>query len=121
MLFESTGQFWIALVFLWFGFCCGIVDHIIKAVQFGINKKFLYPCFDMIRAFLFGFCYFACSILVLYGQIRLYSFLIFIAGFLIELKILRKLVAKLFMFLYNYSVNKVKNRKEKLNYAKNRK
>jgi len=121
MLFETVGQFWVALLFLWCGFFLGLIDQTVKAMQFRINRPVFVPVFDILRALMFGASFFLCSQFALFGQIRMYAFLIFIAGFLIERKILCNLVAKLFIILYNYSVNKVKNRKEKLKYAKNRK
>lgn len=118
MLFISVGQFWVALIFLWVGFCAALLDEI---PRFFINKyqnKIIMPILDIFRCIFIGVIFILCTYFVCFGEIRLYEILFFSLGFAIERKILLNLVAKLFINLYNYTVIKIKNRKEKLDYAK---
>ena len=121
MLFESLGQFYVALIFLWIGFSTAIIDEIPRLINGAFKSKILTPIFDILRVLFAGFIFFIMAKLFLFGEFRVYSLLMFGLGFLIERKYLCKLVAKLFTHLYNYSRIKLKILGGKIKNAKNKK
>lgn len=121
MLFESLGQFYVALIFLWAGFLSAILDEIPRLIHKGLKNKILTPVFDILRVLLSTFLFFITTRLFLFGEFRFYTLLSFLVGFYVERKFLCNLVAKIFTNLYNYSRTKVKMIKDRVKNAKNKK
>lgn len=107
MLFETLKQSYIFLGALYFGLILGTIYEIISFF-FKNKKKF----FVLIKDFLFSvvatILFVICLKLVNYGEFRLYIFLAFVVGFILErttigflVEKLMQIICKFFQLVYN--------------------
>lgn len=104
MLFETSGQEWLFLILLWFGFVAAIIDGFLAYIFHKNTKMWLVITSDILRSIIYFLLFTFSIIMFCYAELRFYYFVAYFIGFIIEKKIFNKLVAKFFKFFYNIFV-----------------
>lgn len=110
-MFVSSGQFFIFVRCLVFGFFCGLIYLVpsgVKRTSVGIAFNIFV---DVFYLFLCSLIFVLYSYLSYFSNLRAYMFLGFFAGFIIECKTFNILLANAFKKMYN--ILKKKRRKAK--------
>ena len=98
MLFESTNQFWIALIFVWLGM---LVASFSELVLFKTKNKYINYLIDFCFWCAIIFIFFVFITLFAGANVRFYCILSFFVGFLLVKIFWHNLIAKIKFLWYN--------------------
>lgn len=103
MLFETLKQSYVFLGAMYFGILLGVCFEILNFCAKILKKtKLVLFLRDLIFSLIATFLFIICTNVVNYGEFRLYIFLAFIVGFILEKISIGYLVAFLIEKLYNF-------------------
>lgn len=105
MLYETLSQPLIAVIFAIIGFLSGFIFDIFNFIKFLCgNKKIISHILDFFMTILVFIVFYVLNLSYMYGEIRLFSVVVFLMPFLIERITLGKLLEKFYHACYNVFV-----------------
>ena len=108
-MLDSKPQMLLLIVFIFFGFCVGMMFGIFSAINLVLRrKKYIQIPLDVFMIVLSTILYIIIINLFNWGQHRIYLCIGYLIGILLERKTIGKIFAKLYYKLYNLITNRMR-------------